>query len=141
MDKDGAKELLLKLSVYYPRVYSSNMPKDRALGLMEDFMKSFVKYDNESVLQALYDFHLESEKAPTVYDLLNVLRNGSKFKRISDKEWDAPTTWYGYFEDNEGFGYAKNSKTNDYDCIWKINWAEKGLSKMKVLKEHGIASY
>ena len=154
MTSNGVRKLISNLAVYYPRSYPPSMTEDRAKALYEDLTKAFAEYKDNDVLKAAYDLHLTSTEGITVADIIGKLYG---MKRISDEEYDKPTTWYNYFEDEpdgSGYGYATNSKTKEIDCIWKPRWAkERSFDfngrhvvlprklKTQTLKEHGIVKY
>ena len=151
MTSKGIKQLVTNLAIYYPKAYPPSMTEDRAKALVEDLTKSFENYNDDDVLKAAYDLHLTSTESITVADIIGKLYG---MKHISDEEYNKPTTWYNYFEDDEGYGYATNSKTKEIDCIWKPRWSKdrefeyngrkvflKRKLKTQTLKEHGIVKY
>lgn len=151
MTLQGIRKLITNLAAYYPKSYPPSMTDDRAKALTEDFAKTFANYKDDDVIKAAYDLHLTSTESITVADIMGKLYG---MKKISDEEYDKPTTWYNYFEDDDGYGYATNSKTKDIDCIWKPRWSKERVLeydgrrvvlprklKTQTLKEHGIVKY
>lgn len=151
MTLQGVAKLIERLSVYYPRVYSPNMPESRGKMLVQDFMKAFEKYSDEAVLEAAYKWHLKNSQSCNVADLIGMLYG---MERIDDEEYKKPTTWKNYFEDADGYGYATNVKTKEIECIWKPNWKNERRAKIngewmvfppkgkiQTLREHGLVRY
>jgi hypothetical protein len=127
------------------------MVPERAKAMFDDYMRAFARYDDDDVLQVAYDWHLKNNQACTVADLIAALYG---MQRISSDEFDHPTRWTNYFEDDDGYGYATNSKTKEIECIWKPRWREERTRvingetvvfpekyKIQTLREHGLIKY
>lgn len=154
MDRDGAKEVFKYLMALYPSRFS-RLTDETIKIVLDDFVESFGGYENAEVMEAVKDWHRIHNTAPTVADLIPIAHEKSDIRRhseeITQEEFDTPTTYSKYFEDNEGYGYALNSKTGEYECIWKPYWTAERTThikgeavalparqKSKVLRSHGI---
>ena len=116
MDRNGANEVLRLLKGYYPGKYPDNMSDDKAKFVVDDIEESFKRYDSHVIVRAYKEWHLHFSNAPSIADIKGMLS-------AADKKPDpSPTKWVNYFEDCEGYGYAMNSKTHEYECIWKPHW-------------------
>ena len=141
MTNTTARKILKDLSDWFPKNYPPNMTGDTAIGIIKDITESFKDYRDDAVVKAYKEWHIHFDKAPTVANIRGMLSDKDK---VPD---NSPTTWSNYFEDADGYGYALNSKTKDYDCIWKPHWKNErefkgqffpAKVKSQELKRHGI---
>lgn len=146
MKQETARTVLKLLNTYYPLAYPDNMDSAKAMGVIKDICESFGKYKDEAVTRAYTEWHRTSAKVPTIADIKPLLRHD---------DLEQPTgaeLWTDYFEDEDGYGYAKSTNTGEYNCIWKPWWSKdrtvtiKGeemffaaKNKGEVLKAHGIS--
>ena len=145
MNQDTAQKILKDLVTWYPRAYPQKMSGDRALQIIQELMDAYEPYYPEAVVNAYITYRRSMDGVPTIAAIKRLL--SAKDLKASD----APETWSGYFEDEDGYGYAISSKTKEYDCIWKPTWKEDRIIesngetiflpkklKSEVLKAHGI---
>ena len=118
MREETAKQILRLLSTFYPKTYPENMKADLAMGYIQDYLESYSKYKDDSVIRAYKEWHQANEKPPTIANIKSMMTTEDL------KPDDSPVRYSEPFEDDDGCVYAKNSKTKDWDCIWKPWWAE-----------------
>ena len=116
MERIKANEILRLLKTYYPARYPEDMSDEKAGYIIQDLMESFEIYHSVDVIRAYKDWNLHFSQPPAVSDIKNLLSYSAV------KEDPKPARWTDYFEDHEGYGYARNSKTKEFHCIWKPHW-------------------
>lgn len=104
---------------------------------VDDIEKYLGTYEIEDVLGALSEWCSGNKGLPLYKDWITQIQiyKKNQFKPITYDEFMTPTSWSGYIEDSDGCGYAVNSRTHEYDCIWKYWWKK---DKKKTLKQYGI---
>lgn len=121
MERKTANEVLKMLMGYYPRQYPSSMTDSQKIFLVDDFTESFAKFPDEDVIASYKEWHLENDKAPTVANMMSILRKKMEdkaYKRQDTQQTDVPPGWL-IIEHYEPCNGCKYKTSNCQEKCWK----------------------
>lgn len=134
MDRVGANAFLQTMRLYYPRAIFVRT-EEEITSKVDDYVKSFAKWDNDLVLQVLFDWHLEHNEAPSVADIIREC----KIKEIESK----PYTPFPE-EEKPKVTYAENPWKKAQEALQRETRFRPGTKHgwlFFVLKEQGYKEY
>lgn len=83
MTDGGTQQLLELMRIYYPRSLFNLKNQNDIKIKLNDYMESFSKWEDQTVIQVLKDWHIEHSEAPTIADLVREC----KLKEIESKPY------------------------------------------------------